>query len=463
MKSTRQFYFLIILVAIGLGVALSLFLIIGDTAGKPLQAKFAYLTEGKTGLPQVAISFEGGNLPERAATEAAFEINPRLPGDFSWEGSVMYFTPATRPLPDTDYRVNLRGGLRLINGGRLDYGQSSWTFHTRPLRYAYLRQEGQAVNLWLAELDNNGTLNARRLTNETERQVLDFSVSPGGERIVYSLQEANQREAGLWLVKTVRSEPQKLVFEANIRASAPRWSPAGELISYERRLTFEKGGFVPAQLWLLRADGISLPPLYGGADKAGVGLVWGAGGDQAYFWEPKREAVAIFNFAGEPQWKEIPGLKPETLAPSPDGREILISYFDFKSAVERQLITRVSLKAGLESGTPLTTPVGFNDRFPVWSPDGKQVAFLRQGPDRSTRLWLFSPINGKTNPLYPEGSETLSHGLFEWSPDSRQIILERFGVGGRPGQANSEIWTVATSGENPRRIATNGFNPKWLN
>lgn len=451
------------LVAGGLVVALSLFLIIGDTAGKPLQAKFAYLTEGKTGLPQVAISFEGGSLPERTAAESAFEISPHLPGDFSWEGQVMYFTPASRPLPDTDYKVNLRGGLKLSTGGRLDYGQNGWVFHTRPLRYAYLRQEGLAVNLWLAELDANGTLQTRRLTNETERQVLDFSVSPGGERIVYSLQEANQREAGLWLVKTAGSTPQKLVFEANIRATAPRWSPAGELIAYERRLTFEKGGFVPAQLWLLRADGTSLPPLYGGVDKAGVGLVWAAGGDLAYFWEPKREAVAIFNFAGEPLWKEIPGLKPETLAPSPDGHEILISYFDFKSAVERQLIIRVSLKAGLESSSPLTTPPDFNDRLPVWSPDGKQVAFLRQGPDRSARLWLFNPDNGNTKPLYPQGTEILSHGLFEWSPDSRQIILERFGVGGRPGQSNSEIWAITASGENPRRIATSGFNPKWVN
>jgi len=451
------------LVAVGLVVALSLFLIIGDTAGIPLQAKFAYLSEGKTGLPQVAITFEGGNLPERAATESAFEISPHLPGDFSWEGVVMFFTPASRPLPDITYTVNLRGGLKLGSGRRLDYGQNSWTFHTRPLRSAYLRQEGSAVNLWLAEVDAKGMLQTRRLTNETERQVLDFSVSPGGERIVYSLQEANQREAGLWLVKTAGPDPQKLVFEANIRATAPRWSPAGELIVYERRLTFEKGGFVPAQLWLLRADGTSLPPLYGGADKAGVGLVWSAGGDQAYFWEPKREAVAIFNFAGEPKWKEIPGLKPEALAPSPDGREILISYFDFKSAVERQLISRVSLKAGLESGSPLTTPPNFNDRFPVWSPDGKQVAFLRQGPDRSARLWLFDPANGNTHPLYSQATETQSHGLFEWSSDSRQIILERFGVGGRPGQPNSEIWAITTSGENPRRLASNGFNPKWIN
>lgn len=277
MKTNRQFYSLIIGLVTVLAGAVGLLLVAGDGVGQSLRAQLEYLPEGAGGLPQIGLTFEGNKLPERAAVEAAFEVRPNLSGDFSWNGATLLFTPAVALPGNTEYVVRLRGGLKLVNGGRLSYGQTVWSFRTRPTRIAFLRHEGQAINLWLDEQNGQPP---RRLTTETERQVMDYTISPGGERVVYSLQEANGQEAGLWLVQVSGGQPRKLVYATNIKATAPRWSPGGDLIAYERRLVFNGGGFSPAQLWLVRPDGTSLPPLYGGAERTGVGVAWTGWGEK---------------------------------------------------------------------------------------------------------------------------------------------------------------------------------------
>jgi len=477
LKTSRQFYILSAIFGFSLVVVLLVVLLTGDASGQPLRAKLEYLLEGNSGLPQIALTFDKASLPERTTAEAAFEIAPALPGDISWNDTTLLFTPSTPLLSDTEYQVRLRGGLKLLSGKRLEYNAANWLFRTRPARITYLKQEGKAVNLWLDKRDGTAP---QPLTFETDRRILDFTVSPGGERLVYSLEEPDLLTAGLWLIKLDQpggEKPLQLVLERKIKATAPRWSPSGDLIAYERRITFDKGGFSPAQLWLVKADGTSLPPLYGGTKRVGVNLSWTRGGDQVFFWEPLREAVGIFNFAGEPTWKTLPGPKPSSLAVSPDGREIILAVFDFSGAQEKQVLLHLSLKKGddkskmasswEQSSLQLTTPAGFNDLSPSWSPDGRFISFVREeatpGKNRNSRIWLFDTQNGKTQPLIEDNQFGINQnqGTYQWSDDSQQLLFELYSNNSQVKPA-TEIWEVGTAGKNPQLLTKGGSGPMWV-
>ena len=97
---------------------------------------------------------------------------------------------------------------------------------------------------------------------------------------------------------------------------------------------------------------------------------------------------------------------------------------------------------------------------PVFSPDGKKVAFLE---DR-TALRIIdldskkvnTALSGDYNYSYTDGDIT-----FEWSPDSRWLLADYIGVG---GWNNSDIALVRADGSEVIDLTESGYsdgNPKW--
>ena len=58
-----------------------------------------------------------------------------------------------------------------------------------------------------------------------------------------------------------------------------------------------------------------------------------------------------------------------------------------------------------------------DDGFPAWSPDGRQIAFLRASGDRRM-LYLISPLGGGERKLAEVG-----YGPLSWSPDGKKIAF----------------------------------------
>lgn len=492
-RATRQFYILVCCVLLGLLSALVLLLVMGDKVGQPLQVSLTYLPEGTGGLPQVELTFQGKAVPVLDALEASFEITPAVPGDFTWKDPTLIFSPAAHLESDTIYQVRLRGGLKLNGSGRSAYDPVTLYFRTRPARIAFLRREGQATNLWITggtpgagagAAGGNGNGNndgvARALTFETDRQVLDFTVSPGGESIIYSLAEPDNLEASLWLVKTnpgPGEKPRRLVSDTGVRATAPSWSPGGDIIAYERRLILGGGAVGQPQLWLIRSDGTSLAPLYGGSQRYGTGLNWAAGGSKAIFWEPARQALGIFDFSDEPAWKPLPGLIPQSFAVSPEGNAIVLARYDYSGPTQRQLLTYLTFQPESNSGggkweiasLPFSGEGIYNDYSPGWSPDGKLVAFVREeaggaAATRASRIWLFEPgSSGKTWPLLSEIPANISLGRFQWSPDGQKLLYERFPSRLKTGSNESEIWEINRDGTANQKVVGEAFEARWVN
>ncbi len=92
--------------------------------------------------------------------------------------------------------------------------------------------------------------------------------------------------------------------------------------------------------------------------------------------------------------------------------------------------------------------------FPVWSPDGKFIAFSKAA-GISVRIGVMAP-DGKGERLLTDGS---FDGTPSWSPNSRVIAFAR-----TPAvDAASQLWTVDVAGRNVRQIPTpmGAVEPHW--
>lgn len=97
---------------------------------------------------------------------------------------------------------------------------------------------------------------------------------------------------------------------------------------------------------------------------------------------------------------------------------------------------------------------------PVFSPDGKKVAFLEDRTelkviDVATKK-AHTALDGKFNYSYTDGDVS-----FTWSPDSRWLLIDYIGVG---GWNNSDIALVSEDGATVVDLTESGYadhNPRW--
>jgi eukaryotic-like serine/threonine-protein kinase len=127
-----------------------------------------------------------------------------------------------------------------------------------------------------------------------------------------------------------------------------------------------------------------------------------------YFWPQRHEAapmhvVPLTTMTGHAMWPSF----------SPDGQQVVFGWQpdgQHNSSIYVKLI-------GVDDMRRLTADPA-NDRNPIWSPDGRQIAFLRDGP-HDTAIHLVSPLGGGLRKV----SDFRVHGLapIAWSPDSRYL------------------------------------------
>jgi Tol biopolymer transport system component len=81
-----------------------------------------------------------------------------------------------------------------------------------------------------------------------------------------------------------------------------------------------------------------------------------------------------------------------------------------------------SIKPDGSQETRLTDDKRFNNGEPVWSPDGKSIAFVRQPPNKeygeAGDIWVMRADGSQAMQISPDGSAELQP---RWSPDSQQI------------------------------------------
>ena len=105
-------------------------------------------------------------------------------------------------------------------------------------------------------------------------------------------------------------------------------------------------------------------------------------------------------------------------------------------------------------------PKGWRDDAPVWSPDGKRIAFHRQKIDESTsRIMLLNPETGSTRQVthsVPQGKQCTSRCLGgldpAFSPDGDSLSFHRLIRPDKPCCAIEGIWIIGTDGSDPHQV-----------
>ena len=212
----------------------------------------------------------------------------------------------------------------------------------------------------------------RRPIRETD--LLDFvwiadpQIAPDGTAVAFvrvvADRERNTYSSSIWVVPSGGGLPRALT--TGTRDTAPRWSPDGRRLGFLRPV--EMDGRPRPQVFSL--------DMTGGEPVRLTSMPEGVG---SFSWSPDAQRLAVGSYVRAP-----PSSAPEPGRPKPsDARVVTRATFRNDGAgfldTDRQGRVFVVDLAGGNSSTPRPLGQGrFNDRDPVWSPDGTRLYFIAQ-------------------------------------------------------------------------------------
>jgi TolB protein len=261
---------------------------------------------------------------------------------------------------------------------------------------------------------------------------------------------------------------KKILTHAAWNIEAPAWSPGGEKLAFERRVSpLNKGQCAcDIDLFVMNADGSGQQNLTRNPviDRRPV---WSPDGQRLAYG--RYRDVWVMNADGSDQRRLTPNPQSDDWPVwSPDGQQIAFTSF-------RGFNWDVWVMNADGSGLRNLTRDRAQDYFPTWSPDGREIAFIRTR--NSSRfhghpfeLWVMKAdgsgqrrltrdawhARGPLSALLDDHKHSMRAP--RWSPDSRTLLF----VSRRDG--NAEVYVVNADGSGQRRLTRNpahDSDPAW--
>lgn len=279
-------------------------------------------------------------------------------------------------------------------------------------------------------------------------------VSPDGQWVAYALSSVDsakdKRNTDLWMVSWDGSQSVQLTNSPD-GESNPLWSPDGKYLSF----LSSRQGAKSTQVWLLDRRGgeaVKLTDI-----KAGV---------NDYSWAPDGKKLALI--IRDPDPDEKPADSPGTTKP------LVINKYQFKrdgagyiTATDRY--AHIYLFDLTSKKLDTLTRGNFNHSDPVWSPDGKSIAFVSNrtpNPDRNSNTDIFV-VEAKPG-AQPRQITTWKgeDDSPQWSPDGTRIAYLRSSSDADWMMYDQSILAIVSAeGGEPRLLSATldrpVSNPRW--
>lgn len=291
----------------------------------------------------------------------------------------------------------------------LSYG-ANWSPSGQRIAYFFLDGLTQETDLWYFDIAS-GPEPAPITTGGAANDVDRLSWSADSEFLVYAAPQPDGAESDVYRVSIASGEVVNLTAESAAWDASPDWSPDGEWVVFVSDRA--EAGKASDNLWLMNSEGGDLRQL--------------------------TNSDATFQEDIEPSW-------------SPDGRQI--AFFRHSLLGDSLDETRPSglwlVDVGTGEETALVHITGFlvGAQPPVWSPDGRWLAYNAPGVV-DTDIWVVSAAGGEPINVsnLPGEDATIS-----WSPNSQELIFTNTNNGKMSqlivGADGSALSLLVQSGEN---------------
>lgn len=276
------------------------------------------------------------------------------------------------------------------------------------------------------------------------REVRDPQRSPDGQWVAYTVttavKETDKNNTDVWMVSWDGAQHVQLTFTPESESS-PRWSPDNRYLSFVSSRQDAKDG----QLWLLNRAG---------GEAVKVTDIKGGISDHA--WAPDGKRLVLVIQDPDPADKEDETAKDEKKTPKP----IVVDRYRFKAdgdgflRGERSHLYLFDLET---RKAEILTPGTFEEESPAWSPDGRQIAFIRihgegdvdKDPNRDLFVVEAKP-GAQPRRLTTTDAEEL--GRLAWSPDGRRIAYLLGDIMKYYAYDQAQLMVIPAAGGEPRAL-----------
>ncbi len=420
-------------VGIGIGLLAAVLFVASTVDARPPFVEEVALTlhasdDDRLALTTTSIEVHFSEPVRTDTAQAAFEIDPAMPGEFSWSGPVLRFTPSDRLPLETDFTISVAAGVVDEAGNRMEEPSEAFAFRT--VGPPEVAATDPADGVGEVPLDSAIVV---EFTNLMDTASVEEAIT---------IVPAVSFEA-LWSAERVSLVPttglrEGTRYEVTIGTDAR--DSAGIPLETEFQFTFETTSTPVRVTQLVPANGIE-----GVATTSAVAAILDR--------ELDADADPEDLFSIEP---EVAGTL-EIVAP-PGAAGLLdptarIVRFTPSAPLTASTTYRVTLERGLVAadGTRMAEPVAWS--FTTAAPQGtlgNQVVFIS---DRGgvANLWAMNPDGSGQRQVTAELSPVIDYAV---SPDGRAVVV-----------GDGAVLVLQDADGSNRRVLTAGdvleFDPAW--
>ncbi|MFH1337119.1 MAG: S9 family peptidase [Candidatus Zixiibacteriota bacterium] len=242
------------------------------------------------------------------------------------------------------------------------------------------------------------------------KRVSTPQISPEGDWLAYTVSETDlekdKSETRIWMMPTAGGDPIPMTGKG-LSAGSPVWSPDGKYLSFSASRNEGK-----AQVWILDRRG--------GEAWALTDIKQGISG---FVWSPDGKKLLLSIQDPDPDAEDKD--KPEKKKPKPWVIDRLQFKRDGEGYLSKDLYTHLYVYTAADKSLTQITSGNCNESSPVWSPDGKRIAFVSNRTDNpdgnsNTNIWIVAADNpDKGQTLLQVTSNSGADSSPAWSPDGR--------------------------------------------